>query len=531
MTIGVKQNRSAFYFLILVAIAFGGFLRVSFTLKSSFPVNDGGLFLSMTRDLVQNHFVIPAYSTYNNISIPFAYPPGAFYVLGILNQYFNIPLLDLFRFFPLVFSILELFLIYPIARLILTSNLQALLATGAFSVIQPAYTWALMGGGVTRSPALFFSMLAILGTLCFVKHKNKWRDALLSIIAIVLTAYFHIEIAWVTAVVMTFLVVYYERSKKGFIFLGVHLIGGIVLLAPYWIKIIEYHGFTPFQQAFSTGLSEPLASIGILFVPLFTGEEVFHILAVLSLLGVYACIATRQYVPVLWLILIPLIDPRSMHRTAALPIALLIGVCLDTYIINGLKKVIESNEGGERLSHTASSFSRFLRSEFPYILAAGVLMYAFLLSALQQVMDQQTRYLSTDERLAFVWVENNTKSDATFLVMPTNTFWEGDPVSEWFPALTNRQSVLTVQGYEWLPKQYREKIATYKSFAACITSRELCYETWQNQHQLSYDYLLIPKRTDTYSQVMLDSQGLFKRCGRVFQNPGVEIYQCDGGNS
>ncbi len=530
----IKQRRSAQYMLILIAITFGSFLRISYTAKSSFPINDGGLFWAMTDDLVQNHFVIPPFTTYNNDHLPFAYPPGAFYVLGFLNQYLHIPQLDLFRFFPLVCSILELLLIYPIARFVLTSDLQALLATFAFSMIQPAYTWALMGGGVTRSPALFFSMLAVLGTLGFVKGQKKTAWAVCSLLSIVLTAYFHMEIAWVTAVIMAFLALSYERSRRVFAFLGAHLIGGVILLAPYWGKILEYHGIGPFRQAFSMGYSEPLASLGILFIPLFTEEKIFQVLAVLAALGVYACIATRQDRPVAWLILIPLIDPRSMHRAAALPEALLIAASLDVFIIQGLGKVLESSGGGARSAYAALAASAgqdgrasAYRASFPYLLTGGILIYAFLLSSLQQITDPQAVSLSANERSAFAWVETHTAPDAAFFILPASSFWEGDWVSEWFPALTNRRSVLTVQGYEWVANRYREKIATYRELGDCLAAKQPCYAAWQAKYRPSFDYLLVQKRSENYSPITLAQQGLLKGCTLDYQNPDVELYRCD----
>ncbi len=50
-------------FLIL-AMIIGGYIRLVAVLKSTFPINDGGLFYIMTRDLAANNWQIPAYTSY-----------------------------------------------------------------------------------------------------------------------------------------------------------------------------------------------------------------------------------------------------------------------------------------------------------------------------------------------------------------------------------------------------------------------------------------------------------------------------------
>jgi hypothetical protein len=42
----------------------GGYIRLVAVLKSTFPINDGGLFYIMTRDLAANNWQIPAYTSY-----------------------------------------------------------------------------------------------------------------------------------------------------------------------------------------------------------------------------------------------------------------------------------------------------------------------------------------------------------------------------------------------------------------------------------------------------------------------------------
>jgi hypothetical protein len=60
-------------------------------------------------------------------------------------------------------------------------------------------------------------------------------------------------------------------------------------------------------------------------------------------------------------------------------------------------------------------------------------------------------------------------------VVITGGYWFSDQVSEWFPALANRASVATVQGYEWLggTRWLRQQEAN-ADLQACSTAVDAC---------------------------------------------------------
>ena len=70
----VSSIHPAHVFLFL-AILFGGFIRLNPVLTSSFPLNDGGLFYTMVQDLQENGYRIPETTRYNQLNLPYAYPP------------------------------------------------------------------------------------------------------------------------------------------------------------------------------------------------------------------------------------------------------------------------------------------------------------------------------------------------------------------------------------------------------------------------------------------------------------------------
>src|SRR5512133_240620 len=97
----LNQIRPSLVFLVL-ALVVGGYVRLVYVLASPFPLNDGGLFYQMTQELIANHFRLPAITDYNHLGIPYAYPPLAFYLTGLLSQLSGWSLLEIYRVLPAV---------------------------------------------------------------------------------------------------------------------------------------------------------------------------------------------------------------------------------------------------------------------------------------------------------------------------------------------------------------------------------------------------------------------------------------------
>jgi hypothetical protein len=59
----------------LAAIIFGTWFRINPPRTAGFPINDGALFYKMIETIQENNFRLPVYIEYNQLQIPFAYPP------------------------------------------------------------------------------------------------------------------------------------------------------------------------------------------------------------------------------------------------------------------------------------------------------------------------------------------------------------------------------------------------------------------------------------------------------------------------
>ncbi len=130
------QNKNQFAKLVLfTALLFGLMIRLAAPLSAGGPVNDGGLFFQMTRDLQANHFTLPDATTYNNANIPFVYPPLGFYLAGMLQSVFQISLLNIFTYLPAILSTLAILAFYFLALQFTADKLHASIAALFYAMV------------------------------------------------------------------------------------------------------------------------------------------------------------------------------------------------------------------------------------------------------------------------------------------------------------------------------------------------------------------------------------------------------------
>ncbi|MDO8752325.1 MAG: hypothetical protein Q7J80_00405, partial [Anaerolineales bacterium] len=76
--------------ILFTAIIFGTLFRLLPAWMAGFPINDGGMFYTMIQDLQSNQYIPPLYTTYNNLNIPFVYPPLGFYIGTLISDLLNL---------------------------------------------------------------------------------------------------------------------------------------------------------------------------------------------------------------------------------------------------------------------------------------------------------------------------------------------------------------------------------------------------------------------------------------------------------
>lgn len=478
--------------IFVLAILLGAFLRFNPTLLAGFSINDGGMFAVMVDDLKASHYLLPAFTTYNHLNIPYAYPPLGFYLGRIAADLFGWSAVQVVRWLPAFFASLSIPAFYWLALRILKDKYYAATSTIFFALMPRALSWFVMGGGLTRSPGQFF-MLLTLATVIRLYEENRRGDIFLAGIFGGLAVLSHPEAAVHTFVSAIFLWLILSRKKTSF--LNSIAVGIIVLIVttPWWATVLSYHGIDPLINGAQTG-QKFLAVFHLVFF-VFTEEPYATVIAVLGLIGIGSCLMRRNYLLPLWMVIPFFVEGRSAAGPAAIPLAMLAAIGLVDVVLAAMQvwarnaRIAEAPEGspGQNDAEQPEHIPSAERNIFIYLL-----IY-LLFSTYQFGSGLSAATLYPSDQAAMSWVRENTPDSARFLVLTGTMSVSCDSVLEWFPALTGRQSIYTVQGTEWtLGKNFTDFVRSTYGVQNCLLSEDVvCLNTAIDRSQ--YDYLYISK--------------------------------------
>jgi len=460
---------------LLAIFALGLWVRAFHVLPAGFPLNDGGLFYAMAEDIQRSGYVLPEFSSYNDGTIPFAYSPLGFYMAALLDDLTPLSLLDGVWLLPLIESVFVVAAFHLFARSLLNDRWAAVVATLAFALVPRSFIWLIMGGGLTRALGLAFALLA-LREAHRAATRQRWTPAVPAAGFVALTVLAHLEAAAFLVASLPLFTLFPPR-RHGVLVLAAIGLGGLALTAPWWGLVLARHGLDPFLAARDFGGT--LVSEGDLDTmwlqirdPIFTGEPWFPLIGALGLLGAIYTVARGRLLLPAWWLLILMMNMRAFPTFAAVPTALLVGIAVRWVVAPSLARPLDT-AGPQWLAR----WQRPLQYAGIAAIAVGALWFATL-GALEDRRGDQ-RYLealSKTEVDAMEWVAARTPEDARFVVISRNR-WFADRDGEWFPVLAERESVATVQGYEWVEGEFvRRSILQFRarncrnSDADCLTS-------------------------------------------------------------
>jgi hypothetical protein len=484
----------AYHLTLLAAIALGIGVRAYHVLSADFPLNDGGLFYAMTRDLQAAHYHLPAFTSYNDAAIPFGYSPLGFYLAGLLDDWTPLTLVDAFRWLPLVASCLIVVVFAELARTLLRSRTAAVVAVLAFSVLPRSYIWLLMGGGVTRSLGFLFGLLT-LRLLYALYTERRWRYLPLVSLTAALTAMSHLGTAPFVAFSGVLFLIAYGRHRQALLATAAAALGALVLSAPWWLTVIRAHGLGPFLAAGATGgtifraLSLHETVLTLAQLGLGTAESVLAVIGMLGALGFFYSLAMRDWLLPAWWIAIVTLDARQGSTFSTVPIALLAGVAVARLLLPALRGLPLTT-----LRRSPGRAGWSAEAVLGVFLVFAVLS-AFVRTPIPGGMTDMGA-LTPAELQAMRWAGERTPAGARFLIV-AGTPWEIDRTSEWLPALAHRRSVATVQGYEWRPiGEFARKKREYNDLQGCAGWVSQCLKDWAAATGQAYTYVYLPKSPD-----------------------------------
>jgi len=489
---------------VLAAVALGFLVRWRYIAVADFPLNDGGMFYVMTRELQRSHYLLPAFTSYNGAHIPFAYPPLGFYLAGLLSAGLHLSLLTVFRFLPLLVNLATIVAVYRLARTMLPSRPAAAIAAFAFALLPNSFVWTIMGGGLTRSLGLLFAVLAIQRFYLLYRYSNLRHLALAAIFS-ALTLLSHLEAAYFLGLTVLVLLSALGSSRRGLRDTVLVALGAAILATPWWATVVHQHGISPFTNSLHTGGNMALA-IARLALLRFTGEALAPILGALALLGGLVAWRRRRFV-VLWALAALVLDPRSGANYAVIPLALLVAIAVSGVLLPLLGAPDEPGPRAWRADQADPPAAYAFGGAAAGALAALLL---FVVVSALMTAPKTLGALSRDDRQAMAWVAENTPPSSRFLVISGHgsprggqgagedsySGWANDRVSEWFPALAGRVSVMTLQGQEWFGSTAQLE-DEYAGAQDCALEGAACLASWKSKTDMQFGYVYIVKDEPT----------------------------------
>ena len=460
---------------------------------AGFPLNDGGMFLVMLRELKANHFLLPAFTSYNYSNIPFAYPPFGFYA-GAFLSLLGLPDIEILRWLPVVANILTIPAFFLFAETLLEDRPRASLAT-VFYALAPVYGWEIMGGGLTRSFGVLFMLLSLNFAVRAFKT-GSWKFVFLAALFGGLSVMSHPQTAIHTAFGIAFFWLFTKHSWKKLLQAFVLALLAGLFSAPWWLTVTLQHGLTPFISAAASGVHSAFP-LTVFVSDLFARDTFIPILILLRLAGIIWEASHRRFTLVLWAVLAYVLDQRSAGTTSFLAFSMLCAVGFAdalpfavTFAVNWLK------------TKTASTAINFFQLRWLNITLFAIVFYLFVECGLYSYVLVNTSLRTPEPFQAMQWVSENTPANSRFLLLTGNSGIMSDPIQEWFPALAQRRSQTTMQGLEWtLKNDFFPRLGSLGTLQAC-TNME-CVNQWSVNTGLGYDYVLIQKSNAT--QPLLNS--------------------------
>jgi hypothetical protein len=483
---------------------------------SGFPVNDGGMFLSMIRDLRANNFLLPSVTSYNLSGIPFTYPPFGIYVAAILAETLSIPEIELIRWLPPLVSTAIIPVFYWLSRQVFTSKCKAVVATSVYALTPGSADWLVMGGGLTRSLGVLFHLLAV----GYVYNVFRNRDKKITGIATLfcsLAVLSHPEAGLQTAVVCFMLFLFYGRDLDGIREMILVALGTAILTAPWWLTVLFHHGLSPFESVIHAGVHETL--LASIFYSLFSTQGGLPILPILYVIGVMAVVQRRDFLLVAWVFAPFFADPRNAPAIAIFPLAMLAGEGL-WFLGAGL--IQSSPNTIERSNYTNES-----KSIFYIVVGSFFILLLFLFHASYTSASKLSNIsLTQDERETMEWVRENTPAAGRFLLI-TNS-GEINPMTdaylEWFPVLAERRSQNTLQGLEWVLGPDFYPYSQRLIFLQTCHDAD-CLSDWLEQENEEVEFFLFEKKRASANLIESVRSGLSHDV--IYESSSAVIFSVD----
>jgi hypothetical protein len=504
--------------VLLLALIFGFMVRWNFISGAEYPINDGGLFYTQIEDLVNNNFRMSEVSSYNLADIPNSYPPLAFYIVGLINLICGVSVMQLLLYLPFIISVLTIPVFYGITRIFFPKDQFArALAVFIFATLPRSFEWFVMGGGITRALGFLFAISAIIFYAKGLTREKIGADLILSGIFCSLTVLTHPVAGLFLAFSMLVITIYFWPLNILYplVISGITLVGS----SPWWLTVILRNGFAPFIGAGNTGHAEWI-DFGYLLTLNFKFENQYFLslVSILALVGLFSSQRRKSLFLGILVGLGYILIPRGGVDLLTSYLAILATLGFTT-----LDEAWDKHEEGD----SRTNRKRIWPCKRTRIFLLFLIVYLFIGAYTYKFIDGKADlHLTADEYQAMIWIRDKTGKDAILMHLPPNSSyqdWWNDYIGEWLPAIARRHSLATVQGYEWVPGSFIERVEKYGALRKCTTQGVACVENWLINYDHRVNYLLLSKRQ--HPLIILDDFRKSNELKTVFNNADVMIFE------
>jgi hypothetical protein len=246
----------------------------------------------------------------------------------------------------------------------------------------------------------------------------------------------------------------------------------LAVAAPWLFIVITRHGMAVLTDVPSNGPDLVTAALALL-AGRATGLPFADPLALFGVALALLAVIQRRFLLPIWLLAATVVS----YQYGMVPFGLLIGAfAVDLATALRVRSVSRSRVPGVVAAVLAAAFV------FEGAVAAGTVLNP----------GAPVHALDAARREAMSWVADVLPTDARVALI-TDGEWSGDPDSEWFPQLTHRVSVATVQGSEWLGTDaFETQVQAHRALQNCAgeESDEVgCVTDWLVQWPADYVYL------------------------------------------
>jgi len=471
-------------FVVILATCLGGMIRFAIPVRADFPLNDGGMFYTMIGEIIDGNYALPAFTTYNGQAIPFFYPPLSFYLTAVIHALTPLPILTLLQYLPAALSTLTIPAFFILSRSITESQPQAAFATLAFAMLPRTFIWLIMGGGLSRSLGFLFAILAL--ECIYVLFKRGSPPALVgAILFSALTILSHPEVSWFLFCSAAFMGLWFGRNRSGIRSAMIVCAGVFLLILPWLLPVVLKHGYQPLLAAFQVRKDTSFPLVQLLLFN-YTEEAFTDLIGALAFLGLFSALLKKSFFLPIWVALTVCLSLRNAPYILMIHVALLAGIGLDQVVLPGID---------QQHDHPKTTLKEILTSKTLRLFLGGLFFFLlFSAFSLAYLNNPSLRALPAGAREAMQWVKANTPATSQFVVLSGEANWEIDATSEWFPTLSGRTSLATVQGTEWEPGgAYLATQESYRSLQACAQKDVACLQSWEEQTGQRFTHIFLRK--------------------------------------